>query len=710
MDSQPIGYLDDKVDRQNIFNFSRHKQLVLWFCLKPQQKQKLARHLDNNETCMAHFVDNVEDMTGRAALKSPDAIVVDITGGSEEDYRNLAKTCEQTKPVPVIAIGDSYEEESACLAFDAGVEDLVALEEAKPRHLLRVIGYAVIRNRNLLKASAFELRHSGIIENATEGIFQTTPKGRYILANPALATLYGFATPEDMMSGLVDIGTQLYVDSSRRTEFTRLMLENDAVFNFESRIRRKDGSEIWISENARAVRDEQGDILYYEGFVRNISERKRNEEQLRYLAQRDPLTGLPNRNLFQERLAEAIQTADANSTKVGILFVDLDNFKTINDTMGHPVGDVVLQKVAERLVSSTSAVDTVARLGGDEFAIVLPDIRSPEIVARVASRILDTLSTPIEMTQRQIYTSGSIGISIYPTNGSSIAELMQNVDTAAYHAKNIGRNRYQFYSEVLSTQALRRLEIENGLRQGLEKKEFSLCYQPKVDLSNRQIIGAEALLRWENDSLGSVRPDEFIPIAEDMGLIIPIGEWVINEVCRTAMAWLNEGLNPGCIALNVSARQFRNKNLYDDITRALETSGLLPGHLELELTESALVDHIDETVELLNKFGKLGIRISIDDFGTGYSSLSYLKRFPLSTLKIDRSFIIGLPEDQEDVAITKAIINLSHSLDLKVVAEGIETPSQSAFLKALNCEYGQGYLFAKPLTASEFRNRLISGI
>lgn len=618
----------------------------------------------------------------------------------------LNNFCANAQDIPIVAIGPSLSQARIEHIFNAGIQDFIPLDELGPKNLRRVVSYAVVRNQNMQQIRAFEKRHRGIIQNATEGIFQTTPQGTYILANPALANLYGFSSPEDLVQNLTNISTQLYIDPNRRVEFANLMRLHDKVSNFESQIRRKNGDTIWISENARAVRDANGDIIYYEGFVRDITQRRENEIQLRFLAQRDPLTGLPNRALYKDSLLNAIVEAKATETKIAVLFIDLDNFKAINDTLGHPIGDKVLQTVAQRLGTHVKQSDMVARLSGDEFAIILHRIADDKDVRKVAKRVLDALSTPMTIEGKVIYTSGSIGASIYPDNGVCDSELMRNVDTAAYHAKKKGKNAFSFYNENLSTQARRRLAIENGLRLAIEKDQLTLHFQPKICLKNRTVNGCEALLRWTHDEFGPVSPDEFIPIAEESGLIVKIGNWVIEQACKHLSFWLNAGLTPGRVAINISARQFTQSDLITCVKGFLDQYQV-PAHcLELELTETTLVEHLDRAVSLLKEFADLGIKSSIDDFGTGYSSLSYLKKFPISTLKIDRSFINDIPHDKDDVAIAKTIISLAKGLDLNVVAEGIENKEQCDFLTDLGCELAQGYYFSKPVDADAFTKLL----
>ncbi|WP_170294600.1 EAL domain-containing protein [Roseospira navarrensis] len=463
----------------------------------------------------------------------------------------------------------------------------------------------------------------------------------------------------------------------------------------EVEARRKDGTtfpaELAISEMA------VGGRTLFIGVMRDITERKIAEQRLLFLATRNPLTGLPNRALFRDRLEAAIARADSRGTMLGILFVDLDHFKNINDTLGHPAGDRVLQMAGRRLQSHVRPGDTVSHQSGDEFTVILENLESEDGVAEIAHRMLQDLSRPFEVDGREIYTSGSIGVVIYPRTRGGISNLLRNVDTAVNFAKKKGRNNFQFYTNRLSDDMVRRLQLETGLRRALERGELAVHYQPKVDLTTRTVVGAEALLRWQSPDIGSISPFEFIPVAEETGLIVPIGEWVLRDVCRQIRAWLDQGLQPVRVGVNLSARQFRDQKLAETIKGILSESRIQPDLLDLELTESMLVENPNEAVEALWSLKKIGITLSIDDFGTGYSSLSYLKRFPIDALKIDRSFVKDIPDSEDDMAITQAIIRMASALGLYLVAEGVETEPQIQFLWENGCQVGQGYLFSKPV-------------
>jgi len=442
--------------------------------------------------------------------------------------------------------------------------------------------------------------------------------------------------------------------------------------------------------------------------VNEISERKRAEERLNYMAHYDQLTGLPNRILFNDLLKQAMIEAAAHERLVALMFLDLDRFKTINDTLGHETGDALLKAVAERLRDCLRRGDTVARLSGDEFALVFADMAHIDDASRLAQKILDRFTTPFRIGERDLFITSSIGITLYPFDQDDANTLLKNADAAMYRAKEQGRNNYQFYTSEMNVRALERLSFETNLRQALERDEFILHYQPKVDLVTGNVIGMEALLRWQNPELGLVSPAEFIPLAEETGLIVAIGEWVIRTACKQNKAWQAAGLPFLRISVNLSARQFKEKNIVERVAQALKETGLEARYLELELTES-LLQTPETTITPLKELHALGIHLSIDDFGTGYSSLSYLKRFPIDTLKIDRSFVRDITTDADDAAIANAIITMAHSLGMYVVAEGVETGEQLAFLCQRKCDSMQGYYFSKPLPADAFVSLIKEG-
>jgi diguanylate cyclase (GGDEF)-like protein len=445
------------------------------------------------------------------------------------------------------------------------------------------------------------------------------------------------------------------------------------------------------------------------GLEAEIAERRLADQRVVHMAHHDALTGLPNRTLLADRVGQAIARAHRSGGKLAVLFLDLDRFKNVNDSFGHAVGDMLLTAVAARLTASRREEDTVARLGGDEFIISIPDVADAAEAESVAARILADLAKPFSINGHQLHADGSIGIALYPRDGDTAETLMRNADTAMYHAKESGRGNFQFFSAQLTERVSRRLSTETNLRRALERGEFIVHYQPLMNLTTGRIDGAEALLRWPQQDQHLVSPVEFIPIAEETGLIVPLGEWVLLEACAQAQAW--QAQHPGLrIAVNLSARQFRQKNLIGMIEQALGESRLAPSLLELELTEGMLLHNVEEATHILARLDEIGVHLAIDDFGTGYSSLSYLKRFPIHTLKIDRSFVRDISTDPDDAAIVTAIVAMARSLNLRVTAEGVETEEQATFLRSLTCDKAQGFYFGRPMPAGEFAARLgVSG-
>ena len=541
-----------------------------------------------------------------------------------------------------------------------------------------------------------------IFENATEGIFQTSPDGRYLNVNPALAAIYGFSSGAELIASIGDIQHQIYTDPSRRAEFMRLMRETGVVTNFVSEIRRKDGAHIWISENARAAQDEAGNLLFYEGTVEDVTESKLNQEKLEHLANHDPVTGLPNRLLMNDRLRQMMLSAQRSKSIVAVALVDLDHFKLINDTFGHNRGDQLLQTMSHRMLACVREADTVVRLGGDEFVLLLSGAGRGEAMSQVVQRVLQTIARPSQIEGRELSVSCSVGVSIFPRDGRDVQTLLKNADTAMYKAKELGRNNFQFYSPEMNTVITERLEMQSALRSAVEHKQFALLYQPKVNLVTGQIAGMEALLRVKGENGELSLPENFITLAEETGLIVQIGEWVMREACNFNKSLQERGLPPMRVAINLSARQLTRYDLVRAVEQALQHAELSAEYLELELTESMVMHDPEGVIATLAQLQALGIQLSIDDFGTGYSSLSYLKRFPVASLKIDQSFVRELGQDENAAAIVKAIISLGHSLDMKVIAEGVETEKQMSFFLENRCDAMQGFLFSRPLSAGEF--------
>ncbi len=562
----------------------------------------------------------------------------------------------------------------------------------------------VTEHREIL---AQQRQAAAVFESTAEGVMVVDVGGHIVAVNRAFSSITGYAESEVLGQNprLLHVST----DDDALYQSIWPLVHQTGQWQGETQARRKSGESFpeWLTVSA--VRDERGAVTHYVMVFTDITVLKRSQEQLDHLAHHDPLTDLPNRVLFNMRLTYALSHARRNDQRVGVLFLDLDRFKNVNDTLGHPVGDALLQQVAQRFRVRMRDADTIARTGGDEFIVIAEELGSPDDAAQVAQKLLDSFSVPFRVGSSDIHLGASIGISLFPEDGPDVETLVKNADIAMYRAKDRGRNNYQFYTSELTTNAMEKFRLEAALRHALERDELVLYYQPKVRLSDGAVFGVEALLRWRNTELGLVTPDRFIPMAEDTALIIPIGEWVMLSACRQMRSWLEMGLPLQQVAVNLSGVQILRGNVVGTVARALEESGLDPRHLELEITESVLMEHAEETIRVLDELRGLGVSIAVDDFGTGYSSLSYLKRFPIDALKIDRSFVQDLPADQNDEAIVRAVIALGRSLQLGIIAEGVETVAQRDFLLREGCDSAQGYLYSKPVPASWISEHLQSG-
>jgi diguanylate cyclase (GGDEF)-like protein/PAS domain S-box-containing protein len=558
------------------------------------------------------------------------------------------------------------------------------------------------RKRSEQQARDAEARYRAIFENASEGIYQTTSDGQYLDFNPALARIYGYASAQELKESISDIQQQLYVDPLKRTEYINLMKAHGRVQNFEAQVYRKNGDIIWITENSREVHDSEGNLLFYEGTVEDISERKQYEQQIEYQATHDSLTGLPNRVMLADRLDQYMKFADWHHHTVAIAFLDLDHFKLINDSMGHHIGDGLLKIMAQRLNLCVRDSDTVVRLGGDEFVLLLSSMRKTEDASHSMKRILQAIAEPCVVEGYEFVMSCSIGISVYPGDGHDANTLLKHADSAMYKAKQSGRNNYQFYTQELNQALTERMKIETKLRHALENEEFRLYFQPKINLQSGELCGAEALIRWQEADGTLISPLSFIPVAEETGQIEAIGHWVLQHACRAAQQFQHVLGRNLPVAVNVSPRQFRQSDFVGKLLHVINETGVSASALELEITESTLAFDPPMFVKTLHKLKQLGLTLAIDDFGTGYSSMAYLKDFPIDRLKIDKAFVGTLEQEPANSAILKAIVALGHSLDIKLVAEGVETLFQRDFLRGIGCDELQGYWFSKPLPFDDF--------
>ena len=535
-----------------------------------------------------------------------------------------------------------------------------------------------------------------IIDNAAEGIVVYDRELRYVLWNDFMTELTGIEAADVLGRPAADVFP--HIVEQRVDELLQRALDGETVSSPDVHYYvPTTGRQGWVSAVYRPYVDASEQIVGVVALIRDITERKEAEQQIEYQAYHDALTGLANRNLFQEHLSLALALAQRRDKRVAVLFLDLDHFKVVNDSLGHSIGDALLQEVGQRLRSAVRDGDTVARVGGDEFTIVLQELMRPQDAAVVAQNVLRRIAEPMEISGHRLFVTASIGITLFPDDGEDAETLLKNADSAMYRAKADGRNTYQMSTRELSRATHERMTVENGLHLALEAGEFALLYQPQIDVETMTVVGMEALLRWKHPERGVILPEEFISVAEERGLILPIGDWVLRQACLDVRRFHDRGLTHFRVAVNLSARQFRDPALGATVASALRDSGIRPETLELEITESVAMENVQLTMTALEEFRAAGVAIAIDDFGTGHSSLSYLKRFPLDALKIDRTFVTDLPDSFEDAAIVSSVIQLANGLGLRVVAEGVETVEQLQFLKDAGCREVQGFYFCTPV-------------
>ena len=562
-----------------------------------------------------------------------------------------------------------------------------------------------IRKQAEMELFAEKQRAVVTLESIGDGVVTTDTEARVVYLNPVAEKLTGWSNAEAAGRPLLEV-FRIVNESSRKLvpNPVEVVLEHGEIFGLANHtlLISRDGPEYSIEDSAAPIRDHDGTVLGVILVFHDVSETRKMNSKMAYLAEHDFLTDLPNRLLLNDRLAQALTMARRDGEHVAVMFLDLDNFKNINDSLGHEVGDQLLKMVAKRLEGCLRNSDTISRQGGDEFMILLPEMTDHFAPAEVAEKLLTAASTPYSIGIQEIRITVSIGIAVYPDDGDTAETLTKSADAAMYHAKALGRNNYQFFTRAMNERVSQLAELDNHLRRAIEHDQFMLYYQPKVDMASRKIIGAEALLRWQHPEWGMVSPERFISIAENTGLIRSIGNWALKEACQQNRAWQEAGLAPIPIAVNLSAVQLRQKNFLQEVTQILMLSGLSPEYLEFEVTESVAVEGEKEVMGWLNTLRDMGVKLSIDDFGTGYSSLAYLKRLPIDAIKIDKSFVRDINIDEDDSTIITAIIRMSHGLRLNVIAEGVETEEQLAFLEAEGCDQYQGYLYSVPLPAEAF--------
>lgn len=723
----PIAYTTNQ--QTKYAEFSIHPVLddqgkAIW--LVPQaidvtERKQIEEQLAKVEAEWSEALDQFEDPVYLVNLEQK------LVRANAAFYRLIHSTPEKSLDRPVVELVHPHGRDAhcpVCSARDAFKNSTITIESDDPHNLgknpIEAKVKVVLNKKDLpigVLVSMHDLSHAreidermrlsaNMFENTAESIIITDMDGTILEVNPAFTITTGF-TRKEVLGKNPRIWKSDRHDAAFFEEFWRT-LTTEGHWKGELWNRRKDGSEFPEWQTISRISNAQGKPTHYVSVATDISQIKQSQQQLDHLAHHDALTNLPNRLLCAERLGQAMKHADRHQTILAVIFLDLDNFKHINDSFGHPVGDQLLKSVADILTSSVRTDDTVARVGGDEFVLLLEDIGKPDNAGVAAEKILATFNQPVRLEDQDIGVTASLGISLYPQDGKTAADLLRNADAAMYRAKDEGRSTYQFYTEDLTQNAFERVLLENNLRRAIERDEFQLHYQPQIDMRNRKLIGLEALLRWNHPDLGAISPAKFIPLAEDSGLIFSIGKWVLLNATLQAKRWLDEGMNFGRVSVNVSRPQLKRKELLQDVKQALALSELDPWHLELEITESCIMEETESAIDQLIELQKMGVGIAIDDFGTGYSSLSALKELPIQKLKIDQSFVRDIPDDPNDQAICHAIIAMGQSLGITVIAEGVENEGQSQFLIESGCEQAQGYLFGRPVDANQIEIQFLT--
>jgi diguanylate cyclase (GGDEF)-like protein/PAS domain S-box-containing protein len=562
-------------------------------------------------------------------------------------------------------------------------------------------GKADLEDKNETLAMAAQ-----VFETSLHAIAICSADGRFMRVNKAFSDMTGYAAGDVIGRSILDFQPAL-IQAEDGTSIAEALRAN-GFCQSEAHVSTKDGRELTVKHSVSTMRDAGGRIKAIVAIFQDVTEQKLSEQRLHQLAHYDVLTNLPNRRTFAERIQHEIDLAVRRNTMIAVVFIDIDHFKTINDSLGHATGDLVLQSVANRLRACLRIGDTVARIGGDEFVVLLEGNSKRETFERVAQKLAESLTEAVTIDGREMYVAASMGISVFPHDGTDSETLLRNADTAMYRAKTAGRNCWRFFDESMAAHASRRLELETALRRAAERNELVLYYQPQRSLHSERIVAVEALLRWQRPERGMVSPMEFIPLAEDSGLIVPIGEWVLFTACTQAATWWREYKVELRVAVNIAAKQIHHKGFVEQVRDTLAITGLPAEFLELEITESSIIENVEESVSKLHQLKQLGVSVAIDDFGTGYSSLSYLKQLPVDRLKIDRSFVKDTPDDIDDCAIVRTVISMSHNLGLSVIAEGVETQRQLDFLRAQHCDEIQGYLLSVPLPAQQVTGMLVA--
>jgi diguanylate cyclase (GGDEF)-like protein/PAS domain S-box-containing protein len=661
---------------------------------------------------LTHLLRLSEAMVHLAKAKV-DIVLLDM-GLPDAHGLNTVRQVHTAAPgVPLIVLTGLDDEALAAEAMKQGAQDYLIKGQIESRALPRALRYAIERHR-MQEALFVEKDRAQVSLNCIgDAVICTNSAGNITFLNLVAEKMTGWSRQEAADRPIAEVFHIL--DATSRQTIANPMkqaVDQDRTVHLLSNrvLIRRGGFEMSIEDSVAPIHDRDGHATGAVIVFRDVSAVREMALQLAHSAQHDFLTGLPNRMLLNDRVRQAIVLAPRHLKKVALLFLDLDGFKHINDSLGHPIGDKLLQSVARRLVDCVRGSDTVSRQGGDEFVVLLSEMEHPEDASRTASRMIHAVAEAHTIDQHDLHVTTSIGVSVYPDDGMDAETLVKNADTAMYQAKENGRQGYQFFKPAMNVRAVERQSIEESLRRALERNEFTLHYQPIINLGSGEISGAEALIRWTHPSRGPVPPGQFIPVAEDCGLILPIGNWVLREACKQARAWQVAGLPLSTVAVNISAMEFRDEHFLQGVSAILDDTGLDPKSLELELTESVLMKRAESTATVLKSLRDSGVQLAVDDFGTGYSSLSYLRKFPIDALKIDQSFIRQITTAPDETTIVTAVISMGRSLKLRVVAEGVETREELEFLHAHKCEEAQGYYFSRPIVAQEFAKLLKTGI
>jgi diguanylate cyclase (GGDEF)-like protein/PAS domain S-box-containing protein len=655
--------------------------------------------------CVPRLADGLERLGDREIA----AVLLDLALPDSQGVATFEQVSRAAPFVPVLVLGSPEGDDAVAQAVALGAQDYLQ-RTAIDRYTLPRLLRRIIERRAADEALFFERQRAAVTLNSIgDAVLSTDIRGNVTYLNPAAERTTGWSSQDALGRPSADVLRILdsaTLEPARDPMARAARLDKTVGLTPNCILVGRDGVETPIEDSASPIRDRRGRVIGAVMVFRDVSEVRAGALKAAYLAQHDFLTDLPNRMLLSDRLSQAIAFVRRHGHRLAVLFLDLDRFKHVNDSLGHAVGDLLLPSVARRLVSCVRVSDTVSRQGGDEFVVLLSEIERTEDAGVTARQITAALAAPHAVAHHQLHVTATIGISIYPDHGSDAETLLTCADTAMYQSKERGPNSFRYFEAGMAARALDRHRIESGLRRALARREFLLHYQPKIDLQTGAMTGAEALIRWTRPVGGLLFPKDFVRVAEECGLIVPIGQWVLCDACRQAQAWIDEGRRPMAVAVNISAVEFRDPAFLEHVRAALRESRLDPRFLELELTESCLIQHVDSTVLVLQALKEMGVQIAIDDFGTGYSSLSYLRQFPINVLKIDRSFVHEISDEPAGASIVSAVISMGKSLGHRVIAEGVETGTQLAFLQAARCGEGQGFYFSEPLAPEQFAGLL----